>query len=697
MPIETLSLKNKNLTEESHITEDNSKNRPISISFDNKIIGENAEIPSEFNDENINNSIFETTNEVHGDVSRTYNAEANSISFGNSIAKKEANIEEEGFFSKLGSNIKSFFYGNSSNEVHEQRKELKTILSTDKSDITKLLDFMKKEYPTEVGLVKNMLSSINKSDSKKTRSMNQLTEKALINLVEKFKDKLRNSELKADPEILKFINKLDKTNLLEKMEERTEAIHNFTVSVNNVVKINNTILSKLTEIRKTDPETADFLKSLVSEFKDYEKNPALFIMYGQYMKNVLAMVENNDFDGLQDFNDKFEVIFEKIKVEIKSEHTDDQKKQAIMSIINENKELINFDIIDNKSASSKKLQLSDIVEDIFENHDAYSSTDNNSDVTSSGQQMSVGLGSRLKPQVNMSETTENQPLSISVAGVKEPESLPNQTNTGVKFNSALSASSLHKEEPHDESNSTQTTEALTVKQPRVPRPFGKRIGNIFKAIKNLTRGNLGKHKATINTYLKDDILKFNSAMFEVKITATVLKKVNTEYFKEYDKFTSQLTMINELLKTNSIPNNDNLEEDKKTLDELIKKANEEQDLMDLSINFVDTEANIVSLLENLRNIIVELDLGLRAIKNKTDSKVQIDTDFLKNVKENEKRYKKLDQVRDIMNKIFKSSKEVNMVNVSDRVKRATFKSDLKVLALAIQELSAMGVSSAGVL
>lgn len=697
MPIETLSFKNNNLTEESHKIEDNSENRPISISFDNKIFVKNHEISSRFNDENINNSIFETTNEVHGDVSRTYNAEANSLSFGNSIAEKEANIEEEGFFSKLGSNIKSFFYSKSSNEVHEQRKELKNILSSDKNDITKLLDFMKKEYPTEVGLVKNMLSSVSKSDSKKTRSMNPIAEKALINLVEKFKDKLRNSDLKADPEILKFINKLDKTNLLEKMEERTEAIHNFTVSVNNVVKINNTILNKLTEIRKIDPETADFLKSLVSEFKDYEKNPALFIMYGQYMKNVLAMVENNDFDGLQAFNDKFEVIFEKIKVEIKSEHTDEQKKQAIMSIINANKEVINLDIIDNKSDSTEKLQLSDIVEDIFENPNAYSSTDNNSDLTSSGQQMSVGLGSRSKPQVTMSATSEEHPLSISVAGVKEPEKLPNPTNTEVKFNSALSAASLHEVQHHDEPPLTQTTEPLTVKQPRVPRTFGKRIGGIFKAIRNLTRGNIGKHKATINTYLKDDILKFNSAMFEVKITATVLKKVNTEYFKEYDKFTSQLTMINELLKTNSIPNSDSLAEDKKTLDELIKKANEEQDLMDLSINFVDNDANVVSLLENLRNIIVELDLGLRAIKNKTNAKVQIDTDFLKNVKENEKRYKKLDQVRDIMNKIFKNSKEVNMINVSDRVKRATFKSDLKVLALAIQELSAMGVSSAGVL
>lgn len=140
-------------------------------------------------------------------------------------------------------------------------------------------------------------------------------------------------------------------------------------------------------------------------------------------------------------------------------------------------------------------------------------------------------------------------------------------------------------------------------------------------------------------------------------------------------------------KLDNVTNDSSLEEDRKELDKLIEKANEMQYLMDLSFNFDDKEANITTLLENLRNIIVELDLGLRSIKNKTDSKIQIDTDFLKNVKENEKRYQKMDQAKEIMNKIFKLSKEVNIVNVSDSVKRGIFKNDLKSLALAIQELS----------
>lgn len=690
MPIETISLENKNTSEKSLKTEDNSENKAVSIKFNTKDNTLNSTsnsntIVSESENKAISKAMFETKNNVNGEAVKSHETQANKVSFDTSSVKKEQPSEEEGFFSKMGSSIKHFFYGSASTKVDAERKELKDILSNEKSSISKLLDTMEKEDPSNVALVKNMLLSIDKVDSSNTnwknKPMNPTTEKALITVVEKFKEQIRKSDSKLDPEISSFVNKLDSTKLLEKMEEREEDFHKFNVSINKVVEITKSINTKIKEIRKTDPEIADFLQSLVDEFKNYEKNPAMFIMYGQYMKNVLSMVQNSDLKTLQNFNDRFQVVFEKIKLEITSKNTDTQKKQTIMTLINENKDIINFDILEGKSATDEKIKLSEIIQDIFERPESYISrnrtsikTDSSKTIVSAQKMATEMMGTRIEQEVDFSASTT--PPSNTSEG------------EGGKFISALSSASIH-----EIKHNLEDLDNLSVQHSGVKVIEKAMVSGAFEFIRHLDKGEFEKCKKTINSHLKDEIKDFSFAMNAVKTAATAYKIVNNDYYKEYDKFAKQLEIINELFKANvNMPDNsDSLEEDKKTLDELIKKAQEKEDLMDLSINFGENDFNIVSLLENLRNIIVDLDLSLRSIKNKTDSKIEIDKNFLKNLKENEKRFKKIDQVREIMNKIFKSSKEVNIVNVSDRVKRATFKSDLKVLGLAIQELSAMGV------
>lgn len=705
MPIESVSLDKNNTIEKSIKTDDNSKNNPVSVKF-NTVSNGAEPISNDKNEEistlkasEINRSIFETKNNVDGDTRKSHETQANSLSFGDSTPKKASPVEES-FLSKMGSSIKHFFYGSASNKVNDERKELKDILSNDKNSVTKLLDTMEKEDPSNVALVKNMLLSIDNVDSSnsnwKNKPMNPNTEKALITVVEKFKEQIRKSDSQLDPEISAFVNKLDSTKLLEKMQERQEDFHKFNVSVNNVVKVTERIESKISEIRKTDPKTADFLQSLVGEFKNYEKNPALFIMYGQYMKNVLNMMQNSDLKTLQSFNNKFQGVFDKIKSEITSKHTDEEKKQTIMALINENKDVINLNILEGKTslevfegANDEKIKLSDIIQDIFERPESYISRRNTSTDSShnivSGQRMSLGMmGSRSGIQVNLSASIDE----------KESHSTSGETSGGGggQFVSALSAVSIYDIPQSTDGEDKESSHGGGAKV--IGRKLDGRV-SAFEFVRHLDQGGFERCRKTINTHLKEEIKEFNMAINEMRSTVSVYKEVNDEYYKEYDKLVEQLEMINELFKTNiNTPNNsESLEEDKKLLDELLKKAQEKEDLMDLSISFEENDFSVVSLLENLRSIIVELDLSLRSIKNKNDSKMQIDSDFLRHLKENEKRFQKIDQAREIMNKIFKSSKEVSIINVSDWVKRATFKSDLKVLGLAIQELSAMGVRS----
>ncbi|MFN8672038.1 MAG: hypothetical protein U0457_08145 [Candidatus Sericytochromatia bacterium] len=129
---------------------------------------------------------------------------------------------------------------------------------------------------------------------------------------------------------------------------------------------------------------------------------------------------------------------------------------------------------------------------------------------------------------------------------------------------------------------------------------------------------------------------------------------------------------------------------RKEIDKLAKKAQESLDKMN-SEKFDDNHlvSSGVKLLSNMREIIVELDLGLRAIKNKTEGKVKIDFEHLKEVKEAEKRKIKAEKMLKKLELELKASKEVKQSEVSSSSKKEALKGSIKDIMLFLQELSSM--------
>ncbi len=87
--------------------------------------------------------------------------------------------------------------------------------------------------------------------------------------------------------------------------------------------------------------------------------------------------------------------------------------------------------------------------------------------------------------------------------------------------------------------------------------------------------------------------------------------------------------------------------------------------------------NISSLLQRFREIIADLDLKINQLQKNFAQKTEIDLKFLKSLKETRDRWQKLDDKRIEEQKIFKNSKEVKVINLSQISKITLFKKEMR--------------------
>ncbi|MFN8673705.1 MAG: hypothetical protein U0457_16715 [Candidatus Sericytochromatia bacterium] len=192
---------------------------------------------------------------------------------------------------------------------------------------------------------------------------------------------------------------------------------------------------------------------------------------------------------------------------------------------------------------------------------------------------------------------------------------------------------------------------------------GNMSGNNFKPTPNLNKffdemkSNLtfsNEERANITKLTVDDIktiMKNEKVANSIKEIRNDIKNLNKSFselskaYQEIDKLYNDLDKELKNIQSNLSKIERNSEKIDEMINEELKKLIQiaEESFDKLSLDVSDSTSNLVELLQKFRAIIVELDLNLRAIKNKVAEKKSIDDSYLKGVKEREDRKKISDE------------------------------------------------------
>ncbi|MEK7434165.1 MAG: hypothetical protein AABZ74_13615 [Cyanobacteriota bacterium] len=656
----------------------------------------------------------ENKNQVNSNLNRR-------IDFNKPFNFPEKKVSED--FSKNLASVRGFYNGTSGEKIHSQRVDLTNVLKNNMDSMEKLLALYTNSPNNKDGrsnvMIDNVKQTLAQIKNGGSNSIAAYQEKFLLKFLKEASNKLPNLDPQKCAEIGTILQTLNNNELIDQIAKREESQQNFNKSLHAVSCTVSDIESKIDEIIKTDPKTADFLRNLTKEFESYKNNPALFVIYGQYMKNVLELMKegNTDFSKLPDLKAmdlNFRLAFNEIKsvMSPNNKMTPEQKRDKILTIINQNKDVINLDIT-NCPRSGKKTELTTILNDMFKNPQFYVKVDNSSTEEILSQSIipiesSNSISRKKEEPVELLRT--NIPNASTLLEGTEP-SLSTNLTSRVTPTASMALSSLTTftlpVPPKVDANSNLTNEFSQVdllsSDERVSLSAETEINPVSAFIQHLTTEDFNRASQTINTYIAPEIEELNNNWGEVLETGNEYVVRNNEFNHFVEETYPETQRIIDSLNTFSEDNKRLIKEiqsEDKSLDmvqdeieRLIKDAEKAEDRLNMEFNLDGNLCNSVTLLEKFRDIIVELDLNLRKLNGESQDKTNIDLNFMRRVKEALYAKERVDKTKRLLDKDFLNSKEIKTQYLSGASKMAILRSDVKMISVAMQELASLKIFS----
>ncbi|MFN8670888.1 MAG: hypothetical protein U0457_02250 [Candidatus Sericytochromatia bacterium] len=568
--------------------------------------------------------------------------------------------------------------------------------------------------------------------------------KGLVDLISKSKDLAKLAPNSEDSKkILSLIGDLETKNqkVLTAVEKRTNAYKKLDALIPEFDKNILDIKSKAREIAKKDPEFANFLLKMVGLAEKFKDDPLLFSIYSQYMKNIGNVLRDPDLLGsnlesieerLHTYQQKFDATITKIIGIKNSTRTDEEKKNEILGVIDTNQDILNTDIGEKKDGvSSSGTKVTDILRDILIYDDFYSKADepapekelevapqtrvntesfkpaNNGKVLKiSGNPGKLGISLTTPPATSSNdnaESSEGGGKTIVGATRGRWKKVTAEVNTDLEIQlyhippktpiGVTMPTKSGRTKKEEEVNEPVLGPVQTIKNPMaditkfVLSIKANPTGPNDRALKELVQ--LTKEVGLDETFndLSSTVEQIRSAFREVGIANHEVYDANLEFNNTLDQ---TLNSLKPIVRDNAIEESEARIDDsyKDIVDAAIREAENSEFMLNANEFQVDNNLmNGVQLLEKFREIIVELDTGLRAIHNKVSSNVKLDTDYMKEARELRKRKEKAEKLLKMIERDFKESKEVKSQQLSNLAKQAILKNDLKLINIFVQEMN----------
>lgn len=621
-----------------------------------------------------------------------------------------SNSVSQNFFKVLGKNS------------GDENKEVKNTI-TENKDLINALIKMNSNNGTKNNETIQALNKFINTDSINTEAKKDDWKlgKGLVDLISKSKDLAKLApNLEDSKKILSLIADLETKNqkVLAAVEKKANAYKKLNALMPEFRKNVADIKNKAEEIAKTDTEFANFLLTMTGLAEKFANDPLLFSIYSQYMKNICNLLCNPNVLGgdlekieatLHSYQAKFDETITKI-IDIKnSNKSDAEKKSEILGIIDSKQDILNTNIGEGKTSDG--IKTTDILKDILIYDNFYSKEDENTHQGKVTHPSSTS--SKNSPNLKLSNNSNNVTRTGNTAADGATETSNSQENF-VQGNTWVKPTS-----------SVDRTLKITLYQTNTS-------DNGVKSAKGVTHSNKNKPVLTSPQTIQNPIKTMSTFIENVKVNPTKaeergLKRLRqeaekaglTEVIKDYSNLQDRIRKsfeeihisnedlailkneFNELLNKNldklaPIVNENYISESKDRIeqsykdivDDAIREAENSEFMLNANEFQVDNNLmNGVQLLEKFREIIVELDTGLRAIHNKVSSNVKLDTDYMKEARELRKRKEKAEKLLKMIERDFKESKEVKSQQLSNLAKQAILKNDLKLINIFVQEMN----------
>ncbi|MFN8670887.1 MAG: hypothetical protein U0457_02245 [Candidatus Sericytochromatia bacterium] len=634
---------------------------------------------------------YQNKKEVRDNLNKSYEFDK-VINLSNKSEKELASFKNN-FMEKTSQNLENIDMFDEG-----EKKDFTNAIIKNKTNILKLIATLPADTvkATNINSLKNfLLSSENKALTKSEFIDIQLGLSQLLN-----KNKVSNKTTNKQNDLILKVQ--ETTNLLDAaISQKIEAVKNYNNARLETLNAAKEIYHNLSKIE--DPDLAQAIKDMVGKCVNYANDPILFTLYGQYMKNMLSMLTSGNVkkEDIIKYEQDFTKIIDEVEKIKKSSDSPSVKSQNIINLVLKNKETINKDrdSISNEEINNNRVDITEIVKDILTHPELFISGTNNASeektdlpsVKRVNDKKDGGLLDEINNKIELVESevklgTPNMKIKPSPLGITQPKP-PTSKDKALELvtgappdNNNSNTNSI--DNKGDKASSSKVGGAFEVLLKNKPDNYletiPKKLEPIKKSIENFNKSFEKTLKSTNNLYkLQNNIDRLNNILNSYK-----------------DKINAELSNIIKMLKgkysDQSIDESEERvnESYKEILEDVIKTAQESEFILNSSEFHVDNNVmNSVQLLEKFREIIVDLDLGLRAIKNKVESGVKLDTNFMKESNELKKRKEKAEKLLKTIELDFKNSKEIASQKVSNLSKQGILKNDLKMLALFIQEVS----------